>query len=83
MIFDYFDNEVEILRLASPEEVVRAKDGELDAADREALRKRAYVVIDDGRRRRICHSGFLREDSTGEINRRLRGLGYKNSAAPE
>lgn len=67
LLRDYFHEPVVVLRVANLDDVEAAKEGhELDAADREALRKRQYVVIYDGVRQRVCHSGFLRERKTVE-----------------
>ncbi len=66
LLRDYFHEPVLVLRVANLDDVLEAKGGELDAPDREALRKRQYVVIYDGVRQRVCHRGFLRERKTVE-----------------
>lgn len=67
LLRDYFHEPVLVLRVANLDDVEAAKEGvELDPPDREALRKRQYVVIYDGVRQRICHRGFLRERKTVE-----------------
>ncbi len=59
---DYFHDPVVVVRVADKDDVLAAKQGdELDAADRDALRRRQYVVVYDGVRERVCHRGFLRE----------------------
>lgn len=67
MVRDYFHEPVVVLRVANLDDIETAKGcDELDAADRDALRRRQYVVIYDGVRQRICHRGFLRERKTVE-----------------
>lgn len=65
LLRDYFHEPVVVLRVANLDDVLSYK-AELDPPDREALRKRQYIVIYDGVRQRICHSGFLRERKTVE-----------------
>lgn len=65
LLRDYFHEPVVVLRVANLDDVLSYK-AELDPPDHEALRKRQYVVIYDGVRLRVCHSGFLRERKTVE-----------------
>lgn len=67
LLRDFFHEPVVVLRIANLDDVETAKGrDELDAADRDALRRRQYVVIYDGVRQRVCHRGFLRERKTVE-----------------
>lgn len=53
---------------------VAGRDYVLHLLDGERTLRRKYVVIYDGLRQRICHVGFLREDTAGEIDRCVRQL---------